>query len=201
MSYTDAVSWIGAQLADGLAHAHGLGVVHNDLKPANVLLTDAGQPMLLDFGVADDLAHRTLTRSIGGTLAYMSPEHIESTRTLVPVTDPRSDIYGLGLVLFEMLTGRHAFSLPTGLEDDEVPRMLAERRVGPPQIRPLNPAVSPGLESVIRKCLAFDPSQRYQSAADLREDLERHRSNKPLAHVRVPSVRERLNKWARRIPG
>jgi len=114
MSYTDAVCWIGSQLADGLAHAHTLGLVHNDLKPANVLLTDAGQPMLLDFGVADDLAHRALCRSIGGTLPYMSPEHIESIRTLVPVTDPRSDIYGLGLVLYEMLTGRHPFRLPIG---------------------------------------------------------------------------------------
>jgi serine/threonine protein kinase/tetratricopeptide (TPR) repeat protein len=200
MSYTDAVCWIGAQLADGLAHAHAMGVVHNDLKPANVLLTDAGQPMLLDFGVADDLAHRTLARSIGGTLPYMSPEHIESTRTLVPLTDPRSDIYGLGLVLFEMLTGRHAFSLPASSDEDELPRMLAERRAGPPRIRPHNPAVSPGLEAIIRKCLEPDPAKRYQSAADLRGDLERHRSNRPLQHVRVPSIRERLNKLAWRHP-
>ena len=200
MSYTEAVCWIGAQLADGLAHAHGLGVVHNDLKPANVLLTDAGQPMLLDFGVADDLAHRALARSIGGTLPYMSPEHMESTLSLVPVTDPRSDVYGLGLILFEMLTGRHPFRLPTGSGEDEVSRMLDERRAGPPSVRPLNPAVSPGLEAVIRKCLEPDPARRYQSAADVREDLERHRSHRPLKHVRVPSVRERVTKWGRRHP-
>ena len=143
MSYTDAVCWIG-RLADGLAHAHGMGVVHNDLKPANVLLTDAGQPMLLDFGVADDLAHRALARSIGGTLPYMSPEHIESTRTLVPLTDPRSDIYGLGLVLYEMLTGRHAFSLSTASQEDDIQRMLAERprvrRGSDRSIRPSHPA-------------------------------------------------------------
>ena len=79
MSYTEAVCWIGAQLADGLAHAHTQGLVHNDLKPANILLTDEGQPMLLDFGVADDLAVRTSTwGSIGGTLPYMSPEHLDS---------------------------------------------------------------------------------------------------------------------------
>ena len=200
MSYTDAVCWIGTQLADGLAHAHGLGVVHNDLKPANVLLTDAGQPMLLDFGVADDLAHRALARSIGGTLPYMSPEHMESTRSLIPVTDPRSDVYGLGLILFEMLTGRHPFRLPTGSGDEELSRMLAERWAGPPAVRPLNPSVSPGLEAVIRKCLEPDPARRYQSAADLREDLERHRSHRPLRHVRVPSVRERVTKWGRRHP-
>jgi serine/threonine protein kinase/tetratricopeptide (TPR) repeat protein len=200
MSYTDAVCWVGSQLADGLAHAHGLGVVHNDLKPANVLLTDAGQPMLLDFGVADDLAHRTLARSIGGTLPYMSPEHMESTRSLIPVTDPRSDVYGLGLILFEMLTGRHPFRLPTGSGEEELSRMLAERRTGPPAVRPHNPSVSPGLEAIVRKCLEPDPARRYQSAADLREDLERHRSHRPLLHVRVPSMRERLTKWGRRHP-
>ena len=200
MSYTDAVCSIGHNSQMGWRMLTGMGVVHNDLKPANVLLTDAGQPMLLDFGVADDLAHRALARSIGGTLPYMSPEHIESTRTLVPLTDPRSDIYGLGLVLFEMLTGRHAFSLSTASQEDDIHRMLAERRAGPPRIRPLNPAVSAGLEAIIRKCLEPDPARRYQSAADLRGDLERHRSNRPLQHVRVPSVRERVNKWAWRHP-
>jgi serine/threonine protein kinase/Tfp pilus assembly protein PilF len=200
MSYTDAVCWIGSQVADGLGHAHGLGVIHNDLKPANVLLTDDGQPMLLDFGVADDLVHRGLSRSIGGTLPYMSPEHIESTRTLIPMTDPRSDIYGLGLVLFELLTGRHAFRMTSRSDDEELERTLAERRAGPPRIRPFNPAVSPGLEAIVRKCLEPDPVKRYQSAADLREDLDRHRTNRPLKHIRVPSVRERLQKWARRHP-
>jgi tetratricopeptide (TPR) repeat protein len=202
MSYPDAVCWIGAQLADGLAHAHERGLVHNDLKPANVLLTDEGRPMLLDFGVADDLSVRasaTVAR-IGGTLPFMSPEHIDSIQYGMPVTDPRSDIYGLGIILYEMLTGQHPFRFPTEDTEVEIPKMLAERRAGPPQIIPHNPAVTSGLDAIIRKCLEPDPEKRYQSATEVREDLERHRHDQPLLHVRVPSARERLTKWARRHP-
>jgi serine/threonine protein kinase/tetratricopeptide (TPR) repeat protein len=202
MTYPDAVCWIGAQLADGLSHAHERGLIHNDLKPANILLTDEGRPMLLDFGVADDLSVRasaTVAR-IGGTLPFMSPEHIDSIQYGTPVTDPRSDIYGLGIILYEMLTGQHPFRFPTEDTEVEIPKMLAERRAGPPQIVPHNPAVTPGLEAIIRKCLEPDPEKRYQSAAQVREDLERHRHDQPLLHVSVPSVRERLAKWARRHP-
>jgi serine/threonine protein kinase/tetratricopeptide (TPR) repeat protein len=201
MPYTDAVCWLGARLADGLHYAHTCGFVHNDLKPANVLLTDDGQPMLLDFGVADDLAQRGGgAGAIGGTFPYMSPEHLESTRTRTPVTDPRSDVYALGIILFELLTRRHPFRFPTGDPDVEVPAMIADRQAGAPSLRALNPAVSPGLEAVIRKCLAPDPARRYQSAADLRDDLDRHRTGQALRHVRVPSVRERVRKWVRRNP-
>ncbi len=202
MTYPDAVCWIGARLADGLAHAHAHGLVHNDLKPANVLLTDEGQPMLLDFGVADDLAVRAVTPpgTIGGTFPYMSPEHLESTLTRTPITDPRSDIYALGIILFEMLTGRHPFRLPSGKLDDEVPRMISDRKAGAPRLRPLNAAVTPGLEAIVRKCLDPDPARRYSSAADLRDDLDRHRDNQALIHTRVPSIRERLRKWTRRNP-
>ncbi|HEX4611211.1 MAG TPA: tetratricopeptide repeat protein, partial [Urbifossiella sp.] len=202
MTYTDAVCWLGGRLADGLHYAHTYGVVHNDLKPANVLLTDDGQPMLLDFGVADDFTQRDTAAggSIGGTYPYMSPEHLESTRTRTPVTDPRSDVYALGIILFEMLTGRHPFRFPTADPDTEVPAMIVDRMAGPPAIRPFNPTVSPGLEAIVRKCLAPDPARRYQSAAELREDLDQHRAGLPLRYVRVPSVRERVRKWARRNP-
>jgi serine/threonine protein kinase/Flp pilus assembly protein TadD len=202
MTYPEAVCWIGAQLADGLGHAHERGLVHNDLKPANVLLTDEGRPMLLDFGVADDLSVRasaTVAR-IGGTLPFMSPEHIDSIQYGTPVTDPRSDIYGLGIILFEMLTGQHPFRFPTEDTEVEIPKMLAERREGAPRITPHNPAVTPGLEAIVRKCLEPDPEKRYQTAAEVREDLERHRNDQALLHVRVPSTRERLAKWARRHP-
>src|SRR5207302_538945 len=76
----------------------------------------------------------------------------------------------------------------------------AEREGAPPRLRPLNPAVSSGLEAIVRKCLEPDPARRYQSAGDLRDDLDRHRADLPLSHVRVPSVRERVRKWARRHP-
>jgi tetratricopeptide (TPR) repeat protein len=202
MSYTDAVCWIGAQLADGLAHAHLQGFIHHDMKPANVLLTDEGRPMLLDFGVAEDVALRATApvARIGGTLPFMAPEHLIAIDTGKFESDHRSDLFGLGIILFEMLTGKHPFRQPSGTTEEEVPRMLAERRAGPPRLRTLNPAITPGLEAIVRKCLEPDPARRYQSAGDLREDLERHRTHQPLRHVRVPSVRERVTKWARRHP-
>lgn len=202
MSYTDSVCWIGAQLADGLAHAHSQGFVHNDLKPANVLLTNEGRPMLLDFGVAEELALRATAPAarIGGTLPFMSPEYLAAIDTGKFEGDHRSDLYGLGIVLFEMLTGQHPFRLPTGRTEEEVPQMLAERRAGPPRLRTINSTVTPGLEAIVRKCLEPDPARRYQNATDLREDLERHRTHQPLSHVSVPSIRERVVKWARRHP-
>jgi serine/threonine protein kinase/Flp pilus assembly protein TadD len=201
-SYPDAVCWIGARLADGLDHAHGLGILHNDLKPANVLLTDEGQPMLLDFGVSEDLRVRAAAPGapVGGTLPYMAPEHLRSVRDRAPATDARSDVYALGLILFELLTGTHPFRVPTAKLEDELPQMLAERAEAPPRLRRLNPAVSPGLEAIVRKCLEADADRRYQTAADLRDDLDRHRAGLPLRHVRVPSVRERVRKWGRRHP-
>jgi serine/threonine protein kinase/tetratricopeptide (TPR) repeat protein len=202
LTYVDAVCWLGSRLADALAHAHERGIVHNDLKPANILVTDEGQPMLLDFGVSEDLKLRTEARSApaGGTVPYMSPEHLDAVHKKSGCTDPRSDVYAIGIILFELLTGRHPFRLPTGKVEEELPRMAAERRAGPPLVRPFNRAVTPGLESIVRKCLEPGLAKRYQSAADLRDDLERFRSNQPLKHAKDPSARERFRKWARRHP-
>src|SRR5262245_14136113 len=201
-SYPDAVCWIGARLADGLEHAHAHGILHNDLKPANVLLTDEGEPMLLDFGVSEDLRVRVAAPGspVGGTLPYMAPEHLRSVRDRIPATDARSDVYALGIILFELLTGEHPFRIPTGNLEEELPQMLAERAVPPPRLRRFNKSVSPGLEAIVRKCLDPDPARRYQSAADLREDLDRHRAHQPLVHAWVPSIRERIRKWAIRHP-
>ena len=202
LSYLDAVCWLGGRLADALAHAHDRGIVHNDLKPANVLVADDGQPMLLDFGVSDDLKLRAEAADapVGGTLPYMSPEQLAAVRGRDWTPDPRSDVYALGVILFELLTAAHPFRMPDGGMSREVDRMIAERQAGPPRLRPRNPAVSPGLEAIVRKALAPDPAARYQSAAQLRDDLDRHRTNQPLLHCRVPSARERLRKWGRRHP-
>jgi serine/threonine protein kinase/Tfp pilus assembly protein PilF len=201
-SYPAAVCWLGARVADGLAHAHAHGILHNDLKPANVLLTDDGQPMLLDFGISEDLKVRVAVpgNPVGGTLPYMAPEHLRSVRDKFPTTDARSDVYALGIILFELLTGRHPFRVPEGKVEDELPRMIAERSAPPPRLRPHNPAVSPGLEAIVRACLDPDPGRRYQAASDLRDDLDRHRADQPLKFVRVPSLRERVRKWSRRHP-
>ena len=201
VTYPDAVSWIGARLADGLEHAHSHGILHNDLKPANVLLTDDGQPMLLDFGVSEDMKVRAVTPGahIGGTLPYMAPEHLRSVRDRIPATDARSDVYALGIILFELLTGEHPFRVPVGKLEDEIPLMLTERSAPPPRLRARNGQVSRGLEAIVRKCLEPDAAHRYQTAADLRDDLDRHRADLPLRFARVP-VRERVRKWARRHP-
>jgi serine/threonine protein kinase/Tfp pilus assembly protein PilF len=204
LTYVEAVLWIGSCLADGLAHAHERGIVHRDLKPANVLLTDDGQPMLLDFNLADDLAtvgqaHAT---HVGGTLPYMAPEHLAAFLGRVPgaVVDNRSDIYSLGVILYELLTGRHPFPRRPGAVESAVPDMIGDRQNHPPPARHFNLALTPAVDAILRRCLEPAQQRRYQSARDLREDIERHLANLPLGHTREPSPAERLQKWARRHP-
>ncbi len=197
LSYTRAVCWIGARLADGLAHAHARGILHRDVKPANILLTDDGQPMLLDFGIAEEIKLRT---TVGGTVPYMSPEQLEELITDKLLSDHRSDIYSLGIVLYEVLAGRYPFEKHTGTTREEVRGVLALRRAWRPDIRARNRDVTPGLESIVYKCLAANPTDRYQTAEQLRDDLDRYLSDQPLAVAPDPSVRERVQKWGRRHP-
>jgi serine/threonine protein kinase/Flp pilus assembly protein TadD len=201
LSYTDAILWLGARLADGLAHAHDRGILHRDLKPANVLLTDDGQPMLLDFNLAADAALDGLAEAarLGGTLPYMAPEHLESFAGRKRVVDARSDVYALGVILFELLTGRHPFPVYRRTTT-EVLRQMVEDRRAVPRLRAWNPAVSAAVESVVRTCLQQDPADRYPSAQALQEDLERQLRHQPLKHAADPSPAERLGKWARRHP-
>src|SRR5260221_1184798 len=106
MSYVEAILWIGARLADGLGHAHQRGILHRDLKPANILLTDEGQPMLLDFNLSEDTKrHPTASAAqVGGTLPYMAPEHLEAFQGGARPVDARSDLYSLGIILYQLLT-------------------------------------------------------------------------------------------------
>jgi serine/threonine protein kinase/tetratricopeptide (TPR) repeat protein len=201
MSYVDAVLWIGARLADGLAHAHERGILHRDLKPANVLLTDEGQPMLLDFNLSEDAARAQAPAAhIGGTLPYMAPEHLAALNGGKRPVDARSDLFALGLILYELLTARHPFGRYRGPSMAVLPYMINDRRQPPPLVRPWNDAVSPAAEAIVRRCLEPDPARRYQSASELRDDLERQLANQPLRHAREPSMQERLAKWWRRHP-
>jgi serine/threonine protein kinase/Tfp pilus assembly protein PilF len=200
LSYVDAVLLIAERLADGLAHAHEHGVLHRDIKPANVLLASDGQPMLLDFNLAAEMDARIDSRHVGGTLPYMPPEALVNLREGQRVdADARGDVYALGVVLWELLAGRHPFSLPTGSTRDDLNPMIAERQT-PPGIRIVNPAVSPAWAAIVMRCLAPDPARRYQTARDLQEDLHRQRNDRPLRHTREPSWRERFAKWRRRHP-
>ncbi len=202
-SYVDAVIWMGARLADGLAHAHDRGILHRDMKPANILLTDDGRPMLLDFNLAEDLKlpsvdSQTRAGSIGGTLPYMAPEHLAALHDGEAPVDARSDLFAFGVILFEMLTGRPPFPVRDGFHPDLIGAMIDDRRGPPPRLRPWNPAISPAVESVVRRCLDPDPARRYASARDLGEDLQRHLLRRPLRHAPDPSPVERISKWGRR---
>src|SRR5439155_9925527 len=116
LTYVDAILWIVGRLAEGLAHAHDRGILHRDLKPANVLLTDDGQPMLLDFNLSEDckLRGHAAAARVGGTLPYMSPEQLAAFSDRGRVVDARSDLYSLGLILYELLAGRSPFPAMSG---------------------------------------------------------------------------------------
>jgi eukaryotic-like serine/threonine-protein kinase len=163
---------LGFQLADGLASAHEHGVIHRDLKPANMRLTQDNRLKILDFGLAQFVRQETdlgvtasisETKQVSGTLPYMSPEQLRGE-----VTDQRSDIWSAGAVLYELATGRRPFAF------SQVPVLIdAILNKQPETPSVLNPKISPGLETAILKCLDKDPERRYQSARELRLDLDR----------------------------
>ena len=139
LTYVQAVLWMAARLEDGLAHAHERGILHRDLKPANILLTDEGQPMLLDFNLSEDLKVRSgAAAAIGGTLPYMSPEHLDAFRGGARPVDARSDLYSLGVILYELLAGRRPFEIPDAPPRSQVSRPLDR---GPPRDNSRRPAL------------------------------------------------------------
>ncbi|MCA1686885.1 MAG: serine/threonine protein kinase, partial [Planctomycetia bacterium] len=202
LGYVPAVLWLVARVADGLAHAHERGILHRDLKPANILFGDDGEPLLLDFNLAADTKVRVHASAalVGGTLPYMAPEHLGAYRDGSTSADARSDLYSLGVILYELLTGRHPFPVRRGAVDDVLPAMVADRLGPVPDARRANPSVSPAVASIVARCLAPDPARRYQSARELQDDLRRQLDDRPLKHATDPSFRERAGKWARRHP-
>ena len=202
-AFVNSILWIASRLAAGLHHAHEHGILHRDLKPANILLTEEGQPMLLDFNLAEDTKRRLLpfADAVGGTLSYMAPEHLAAIGGDTDAcADVRSDVYALGIVLFELLTGRLPFPAHEGTFVDILIGMIGDRNRTPPSLRHWNKAISPAADAIVRRCLEADPADRYQTAQDLQEDLERHLASLPLRHSREPSIRERTRKWVRRHP-
>lgn len=173
----------GMQIADGLSAAHNLGIFHRDLKPANVMLTDGGLIKILDFGLArqlkrgnidfdPSLTSQPVTPAMlgetytarGGTIAYMAPEQFVTGQSSV-----QSDIFALGLVLYEMVSGRHPFHRP---DAQDLQSIRAIQYAEPPPLREIVPDLPIELESVILRCLEKQPAERYASAAEVREGLK-----------------------------
>ena len=156
---------IAKQLCEGLAEAHHLGVVHRDLKPQNIMVDEDGNARIMDFGIARQLRGTGITGAgvMIGTPEYMSPEQVEGKKV-----DPRSDIYSLGVILFEMLTGHVPFEGDTPFTIGV--KHKSERPRNP---RDLNPQIPEDLSRVVLRCLEKDPAGRYQTATELRGDLEK----------------------------
>ena len=210
LSYPQALAWMIARLAEALDQAERRGVTHGDIKPSNILITADGMPMLFDFNLAVDW-HATDTldpgADHGGTLAYMAPERL---RALGEPVDPaeralgrrqpdrhRADLYALGLVLAEALTGEPP-AVPDRRSDDPrhfasgLARIRAEAFARPV---PRSPTIPPALRAILARCLAPDPSDRYARGVELAEDLDRWRSDRPLVYAPEPT----RSSWVRRF--
>jgi serine/threonine protein kinase len=186
-----AVARWGHQAADALHHAHQVGVVHRDVKPANLLLDGHGDLWVTDFGLArlPGEAELTATGDAVGTLRYMSPEQALGAKG---VADHRVDIYALGATLYELLTLEPA--LP-GSDRQEIFRRLLGEEPRPP--RAIDPAIPVDLETVVLKALRKEPAERYATAQELADDLRRFLDGQPV-QARRPTRRERVRRWVRR---
>jgi hypothetical protein len=197
------VAWVVKVVAEALHYAHGQQTFHRDVKPANVLLTLQHGPQLLDFNLAESphSASQAQAAMHGGTLPYMAPEQIEAflDHSLWGKVGAQADVYSLGLVLRELLTGQ-APDLPAEtLAPARAMRVLLDRRpLLDDSVRKANPAIPHGLEAIVAKCLAVSTEERYADAGALAEDLRRFLEHQPLVHAVNLSSRERVANWAYR---
>lgn len=188
--YYRNVAGIGQQVAEALAYAHGQGMLHRDIKPSNLLVDVHGMVWLTDFGLAKRADVESLTESgdVLGTLRYMAPEAFRGT------ADARSDLYSLGLTLYEMtvLGPARSASQRDGLVEQV-------QRGTIPGLRKADPRIPLDLATIIHKAAAAEPAQRYQTATDLAADLARFLADRPI-HARRVTLAERALRWARRNP-
>lgn len=191
-SYLEGICYLGVQIVESLDHIHHLGIVHRDLKPANVLLCPNGRPVLLDFNLSAD-NHRGET-CLGGTFPYMAPELLRATEVPAPAdvtVDARADLYSLGVILYELLSGRHPFQpLPPSAPEAAQRQHLQERQAQAipllDEIRPMRPR----LAALVHQLLESNPEDRPQSAAEVGRRLQEELSPCHRSHMEL--------KWLRR---
>jgi tetratricopeptide (TPR) repeat protein len=192
-AFFQTVARLGIQAAQGLEHAHQMGVLHRDIKPANLLVDRHGHLWITDFGLArlhgESALTLTLTGDVVGTLRYMSPEQALSQRVLL---DHRTDIYSLGVTLYELLTLRPAVD---GVDREEVMRRITSEEPAPP--RRFHRGIPAELETIVLKAMAKNPAERFATAQELADDLQRFLEDRPI-QARRPTPLQRLRKWARR---
>jgi tetratricopeptide (TPR) repeat protein len=193
-AYFRAAAQLGLQAAEALEHAHQCGVVHRDIKPANLLIDPGGHLWVTDFGLARSASNPglTLTGDVVGTLRYMSPEQALGRNGRI---DHRTDIYALGVSLYELLTLEPAFA---GADQQEVLRQIDSGTPRPP--RRLDRRIPVELETIVLKAMEKDPAERYATAQDLADDLRRFLEDRPI-QARRPSLAARGARWARRHQG
>jgi serine/threonine protein kinase len=190
MKYWRSVARIGAEISDALNYSHQHGVLHRDIKPSNLLLDHQGVVWVTDFGLArhEDQEGITNTGDIVGTLRYMAPEQFNGE------SNTRSDIYSLGLTLYELLALRPAFE-----ESRHGPLISQKTSSKPPGLRSINGDIPRDLETITQKACATNPTDRYETAGDLANDLRRFLDDRPVL-ARRATVAEQFVRWARRNP-
>jgi eukaryotic-like serine/threonine-protein kinase len=189
-----------AEIADAVQHAHHRGVIHRDLKPGNILVTEAGAPKVLDFGLAraaqvelQSTVH-TMAGEVVGTMSYMSPEQVSGD---VADLDTRSDVYALGVILYELLAGRLPFDLGRKTLPEAV-RVIREEE--PSRLSSVTRGLATDVDTIVAKALEKDKIRRYGSAAELAEDIRRFLRDEPIV-ARPPSAAYQVRKFARRHKG
>jgi serine/threonine protein kinase/WD40 repeat protein len=191
IAYARSVARVGVQVAEALAYSHQQGILHRDIKPANLLLDTRGAVWVSDFGLVKEEGSDELTThgDFVGTLRYMAPERFQGR------SDPRSDVYSLGLTLYEMMTLRPAFAA-----SDRARLVERVQHEEPPRPRKIDASLPHDLETIVLKATAKEPGRRYATATAMADDLRRFLADRPVEARRVAAW-ERAWRWCRRNPG